>query len=96
MRYLFTLVYLISFSANAFDESPYGTGFALGSIEDAEVRVGWAKQYPCYEHGFTEGSLEYFKIKVARKIALGPNGKPIDCRKDSAKNVNHKQPLNQR
>ena len=90
MRYLFTLVYLISFSANAFDDSPYGSGFALGSIEDAEVRVGWAKQYPCYEHGFTEGSVEYFKIKVARKIALGPNHKPIDCKQGPSKNSKSK------
>lgn len=87
MRYLFTLVYLTSLSANAFQESPYGTGFGFGSREDAEVRIAWAMQDPCYAHGFREGSREDVKIKLARKIALGPNRKPIDCNKDSSKIV---------
>jgi hypothetical protein len=90
MRYVYILLYLISLSANAFEESPYGTGFGFGSIEDAEVRMAWAKQDPCYDHGFSEGTIEYTKIKVARKIALGPNRKPIDCKKDSSKIVKPK------
>jgi hypothetical protein len=90
MKYIYTLLYLISLSANAFEESPYGTGFGFGSIEDAEVRVGWAKQDPCYDHGFNEGSIEYAKIKVARKIALGPNRKPIDCKLGLSKNSKSK------
>ena len=85
MKYLYAFFYFISFTANAFEDSPYGTGFGLGTIEDAEVRIGWAKQDPCYDHGFGEATIEYSKIKVARKIALGPNRKPIDCKKDSSK-----------
>lgn len=62
-----TILLLVSFSSLQCHElSPYGTGFALGSVEDIEIRLEWAKKYPNFKHGFSENSVEMTIIRLDR------------------------------
>ena len=65
--------------------SPYGTGFSLGSKEDLEIRLAWAKKDPCFKHGFAPESLEAVEIKKFWIIKLGPNSATPKCIKDKNK-----------
>ena len=61
--------------------SPYGTGFTVGSKEDLEVRLAWAKKDPCFDPGFSKNSREALDLKKYRAIEAGANGKPAVCEK---------------
>jgi len=61
--------------------SPYKTGFAVGTKEDLEIRLEWAKKDPCFDPGFSKNSREYSELIKYRTIQSGPNGKPVVCEK---------------
>ncbi len=78
----FSVFLCFSFYLDAKAElSPYGTGFALGTKEDLEIRLEWAKKDPCFKHGFGEMSLEFLELKKYLKTKNGPNAPMPKCSK---------------
>lgn len=80
MKYQLILFFLIG-NASAQQLSPYGTGFQLGTKEDLEIRLAWAKKDPCFKHGFNPSSKEYLELKKHQAITYGPNPPKFNCSK---------------
>jgi len=75
-------IFLLAISCNitwSNNLSPYGTKFELGSKEDLEIRLEWAKKDPCYIHGFSSNSKEALEIKKFWTIKNGPTPQVPNC-----------------
>lgn len=77
---LFLLLFAMNFVFA--QNSPYQTGFTVGTKEDLEVRLEWAKKDPCFNPGFTKGTKESLELQKYRSIQAGPGQKQPECRKE--------------
>ena len=73
------IILAVSAATFASNLSPYGTNFALGSKEDLEIRLEWAKKDQCYKHGFAANSLEALEIKKFWTAKNGPSTQAPSC-----------------
>jgi hypothetical protein len=77
--FFFAALFFVGPAVSANQLSPYGTGFGVGTKEDLQVRMEWAKKDPCYDPGFSKTSMEYIEVKKYRAVQSGPSGKPPEC-----------------